>query len=121
MKRTRSLLLSSYLFFGACLFGQAPTASLVGLVNDSSGAVLPGPSVTAVNANTNEKRAVLTTAEGEFSIVGLQPGTYDLTVEHPGFRTMKRSGLVLQIDQSARVEIEMTVGALTEAVHVTAA
>lgn len=89
---------------GAILFAQAPTASLVGVVHDTTGAVIPGATVALLNAGTNERRSVETTIAGEFSIVGLPPGTYNFIVQHDRFRTVKRDAMDLQIDQAARVE-----------------
>ena len=67
--------------------GRATTADLAGLVVDASRAVLPGVTVTIINAGTGLERVVTSGADGRFTIPALPPGTYSLRLELSGFAT----------------------------------
>src|SRR5260370_28419869 len=82
---------------------QAPTATLVGRVVDSSRASVPGAGVKARNVDTNQTRATLATATGDYTISGLPPGPYEVTIEKAGFKTVRETKIVLEADQSARL------------------
>src|ERR1039458_2373835 len=65
------------------LGGQAINSTLQGRVSDTTGAVIPGATVTALNAGTGLKRSVVVSAEGEYQIGGLPSGDYTVEVEKP--------------------------------------
>src|SRR5262245_51740129 len=72
-------------------------ASIVGLVTDSTGAVLPGVSVEASSPALIEKvRTVVSDSSGRYSIIDLRPGTYTVSFELQGFNTFRREGIVLE-------------------------
>lgn len=101
---------------------QGDRASIVGLVQDTSGAVLPGVSVEAASpALIEQSRSVITDAAGRYAVENLRPGTYSVTFALPGFRTVKREGIVLEGTFSARVNALLEVGAVQETVVVTGA
>jgi len=102
------------------LAAQGFRATIVGRVTDDSGAVMPGTTVTVTNTGTNESRAVVVGADGEYLIPQLAPGEYTLTAEHAGFNTAVQSGIVLETNQQARFDISLKVGAVTEQVEVSA-
>src|SRR5215831_7217798 len=106
-----------FVFTGA-LFGQGGTGAISGSVTDTSGAVVPGATVVAINETTGFQRATAAGSAGEYTIVGLQPGTYTVTAEHSGFKKFTVRGLVLQVDQNARVDVHFEVGAVTEVIEV---
>jgi hypothetical protein len=94
-------------------------ASIVGVVKDSSGAVLPGVNVEASSPALIEKaRSVVTNAQGAYEIVDLRPGAYTVTFLLTGFNTVKREGIELTGDFTATVNAELRVGAVTETVTV---
>jgi Carboxypeptidase regulatory-like domain len=95
-------------------------ASMTGTVTDQSGAVVPGATITATNTDTGFKRSAVANERCDFLLVQLPIGNYTLTAEMTGFRTESRSGIVLQVDQRARADIKLQVGATTETVQVTA-
>src|SRR4029453_13045695 len=64
---------------------QLGTATISGNVTDSSGAVVVGASVTAVNNGTGFQRQTVSGDQGQYNLPGLNPGSYNLTVEFPGF------------------------------------
>jgi hypothetical protein len=107
--------------FASILAAQGFRATIVGRVTDDSGAVVPDTRITITNTGTNEGRTVTVGADGEYSIPQLAPGEYSLAAEHAGFNKFVRSGIVLETNQQARVDISLKVGAVTERVQVSAA
>ena len=75
---------------------QVFTATVTGVVTDSSGAVLPGVTVEAASPALIEKvRTTVSDGSGQYRIIDLRPGTYTVTFTLPGFTTVKRDGLEL--------------------------
>lgn len=99
---------------------QIGTGSVVGVVADSSGGVVPDVKVTVTNVETNVRRTTLTTTSGNYSVTGLLPGHYSVNAEKTGFRITAVSAFELQVDQTARVDITLQVGQLTQSVSVEA-
>src|ERR1700746_712567 len=97
-------------------------ASISGLVQDASGAVLPGVTVEASSPALIEKtRSVVTDGAGRYSIVDLRPGTYEVTFSLTGFSNVKREGVVLSGTFDAQVNADLRVGSLQETVTVSGA
>ena len=110
------------LTFAVVSFSQdIRTATLVGTVTDPSGAAVPNAQVSAVNVQTKVETKSQTTASGEYYVPFLNLGTYEVSVEAPGFKKFVRSGLILQAGATVRVDVKFEVGALTQEVEVTAA
>lgn len=105
-------------FFAGAALGQLGTATISGTVSDTSGAVIAGAELTAVNTATGFERKTTSNTLGQFNLPGLVPGTYDLTVKFQGFKTMQSRGIVLQVDQNANLDIKLEVGQLTETIQV---
>jgi hypothetical protein len=99
---------------------QAANGSIQGTVVDTSGAVLPGVTVTVTNAETGAQRTVVSNETGLFRAMVLPLGTYKVTAELQGFKKYEESGLKLSVGQTLTVKISMGVGALTETVTVNA-
>lgn len=94
--------------------------SIVGVVRDPSGAVLPGVTVEAASPALIEKvRSVVTDVSGQYRIVDLRPGSYTITFALPGFNTVRRDGVELTGSFSAAVNAEMRIGAIEETITVT--
>jgi len=105
------------LLLPAAAFAQA---AITGVVRDTSGAVLPGVTVEAASPVLIERtRSVVSDDTGQYRIVDLRPGTYNVTFALPGFNTVKREGIELSGDFVATVSVELRVGALEETVTVT--
>ncbi len=117
---TSVLLLTFILAVGAA-FGQTETARISGTVTDASGAVIPGAEVTFTHVATNTVYSTEAGADGRFLSVPLRIGEYRVEVQAPGFKRYVRSGIVLQLNQTAVVEAIMELGAVTETIDVTAA
>ncbi len=100
-------------------WGQA-TTSLGGLVTDPSGARVPNAKITLTNQATDISRVASTRASGEYDFASVLPGTYTVTVEAQGFRTYVQKGVVLQVSLPATLNVALQVGAVTQAVEVTA-
>ncbi len=101
-------------------WAQQSTARLLGVVQDQTGGVVVGATVKAANTATGQERSVLTDQAGEYSIPLLPIGEYRLTAEASGFKTATISGLVLQVNQEARVDVTLQVGATAETISVEA-
>jgi hypothetical protein len=99
---------------------QFETATLTGTVVDPAGAVIQNATVEAVNEATNTASSTSSNEEGRYFFQSLRPGSYRLKVSAPGFKQSVSSGLVLQVNQSARFDFELAVGAVTEEVLVVA-
>jgi len=97
-------------------------ASIVGVVQDSSGAVLPGVTVEASSVALIERvRSGVTDGSGRYAIIDLRPGTYTVTFSLPGFKSYKRDGIVLEGAFAATVNASLSVGQVEETVMVSAA
>lgn len=93
-------------------------ATFKGQIVDTSNAALPGATVSVQNAETNELATATTNAEGNYTIPFLRPGLYTLTVELAGFQKHVRSGLRVEVGQTAVINIQLAVGRITEEVTV---
>ena len=102
-------------------WAQLSTAQLSGRVTDESGAVLPGVTVTATQADTGFTRSDVTDGNGSYVLSNLPPGPYRLEVSLAGFRTYVQTGVVLQVAASPVINAVLSVGALEESVTVEAA
>src|SRR5712691_8634716 len=94
--------------------------SITGRVNDRSGGVLPGVTVTATNVATNVGSAATTNTEGLFTISYLTPGTYTVVAELSGFKKSVREGLEVRVGDRLVVDMSLEVGQIEETVLVTA-
>ena len=98
---------------------QVGTASITGVVRDTSGAVLPGVTVEASSPALIEKvRSVVTDGTGQYRVVDLRPGTYAVTFTLPGFATVKREGVELTGSITATVNADLRVGGVEETITV---
>ena len=111
------LAIASALAVGICR-AQLGTATISGVVTDSSGAAVAGASISAVNSETGFRRQTLSNTLGQYNLPGLAPGGYDLTFEFQGFKKAEQKGLTLQVDQNARIDIGLEVGQITESVEI---
>ena len=96
------------------------TAQISGTVKDSSGAVLPGASVTATQTETGFKRETVSETDGLFILPSLPIGPYRLEVALQGFRTSIQTGIVLQVNSNPNVPVVLEIGTVQEAITVTA-
>jgi hypothetical protein len=104
--------------YASAALAQA-TAQITGTVKDSSGAVLPGASVTATQTETAFKREVVSDADGLFVLPALPIGPYRLEVALQGFRTSIQTGILLQVNSNPNVPVTLELGTVQEAITVT--
>ena len=119
LHRWKCLIFALFLFTEG-LFGQEYRGSLSGRVADPSGAAVPGAHVTLTNIATNVRLTTDTNAEGHYTVPFLQPGTYDLRVEHQGFKAFQRSPIEVRIEEAVTVDAQLELGSGTETVNVRA-
>lgn len=100
------------------LLAQAPTATVLGRITDSTGAVIAGVQIKITNLDTNIARTVPSNEVGDYTMPFLNPGRYALEASADGFRSYRRPELVLAVEQAFRVDIRLEVGAVTESVTV---
>jgi hypothetical protein len=112
------LFASALLMPASPLDAQVTTATLVGQLRDSSGAVIPGATVVATHEGTGVSREAVTDANGEFVLSALPSGPYTVKIELTGFRTMQNQGMQLGAGQTVRQTFTLEVGALQETVTV---
>jgi outer membrane receptor protein involved in Fe transport len=98
--------------------GQVTTATLYGVVQDTSGAILPGVSVTVTHQGTNLTRETVSDDRGEFALPALPAGPYAIRIELSGFKTYTSQGLNLSAGQEVRQTYALEVGGLAETVTV---
>ena len=97
---------------------QIGGAGLAGSVVDQAGAAMPGATVTITAVGTNQSRTTVTGREGTYVVTGLTPGIYGLRVELAGFRPLLREGIRLATGETVRLDLQLELGALTEALTV---
>lgn len=97
----------------------AATGTLVGTVNDSSGAAVAGVEITATQEGTQSVRKQTTDQNGNFQFPVLPAGTYTLRAEKAGFDAFVQKGIVLQVDQNITIPVTLSVGAVSQEVTVT--
>ena len=97
---------------------QVTTATLYGVVQDSSGAILPGVNVVVTHQGTNLMRETVSDPRGEFALPALPAGPYAIKIELAGFKTYESRGLTLSAGQTVRQTYSLEVGNLAETVTV---
>ena len=105
---------------GSPAAAQLGTATISGIVTDSSGAVIVGATIGAVNNGTNFRRQTISNEQGQYNLPGLTPGSYNVSVQLKGFRRAELDNITLQVDQNVRVNVALEVGQVTETVAITA-
>ncbi|MEK7405252.1 MAG: carboxypeptidase-like regulatory domain-containing protein [Acidobacteriota bacterium] len=105
----------------ASALGQQSRGTILGTVMDSSGAAAPGAVMVITNVGTNATFRTESGAEGFYTAPGLPVGKYSVTAELAGFKKAVRAGVTLEVDQRARVDFTLELGAVTESVEVVGA
>src|SRR6266851_4010133 len=97
---------------------QTGDGSLRGYVKDQQGGALPGVTVTARSESLLAPVVAVTDSTGYYRLNNLPPGTYVITVELPGFSTHKREGVLMRAGLTFAIDIELTMGAVSETITV---
>ncbi len=103
------------------LFGQVTTTSIVGVVTDATGAVIPGATVTATDVDRNQSKNATTGNSGEYRLDFLLTGNYTLTAKISGFKTYTQTGIQLNAGAPAAIDVQMSTGDVAEKVEVLSA
>src|SRR5438094_1727812 len=102
-----------------CLaFAQTATGTIVGVVKDTSGALIPGVSITVKHTDTGQTRTAISSDSGSYNVPLLPVGAYELTTTMPGFKQQVRTGINLVIGQQAVIDLTLEVGAAAEQITV---
>ena len=120
--RVHSLVVCLFVILSAgFLYGQGgANGTILGTVTDNSGAVLANAGVEVTNVATNVTARTQSSSTGDFTVPYLQPGTYRVTVEVPGFQKSVTDNVGLVVGQQARINVTMKTGTVTESVEVNA-
>jgi hypothetical protein len=100
-------------------WGQTFYGSLLGVVTDASGSMVPGAKVTLLNTGTSEARVAETNSNGSYQFVNLVPGKYRMTIEKEGFKRKALDGLQVEVQAAVRADVALDIGAVSETVEVT--
>lgn len=96
----------------------ATTGTVVGTVTDRSGAAVADAIVTLRNTGTNSESAQTTNSAGEYTLLNIVPGKYEITVKKPGFRTSQVTALTVDVNKSLTVNVTLELGEVTQSVTV---
>jgi hypothetical protein len=103
------------------LLAQAGRGAISGLVTDSTGAIIPGASVTAKDTATGSQLVTKSTASGLYSFISLSPSRYEISVSAQGFDTLLQKNVVVTLDQTTTINLSLKVGSVAQVVTVTEA
>jgi outer membrane receptor protein involved in Fe transport len=117
--RTLALVVYSLaLFAGASTFAQTFRGTILGNVTDSSGAAVPGATVTIKNVDTGLVRTVVSSEDGSYATPELPIGNYSVTVEKAGFKSGVATGVKVEVSSERRVDFTLQPGQLAQTVEV---
>jgi hypothetical protein len=106
---------------GLTALAQVERASITGVITDEAGGVIPGAAVRIMNEETNTAVTVTTDNAGAYNAINLTPSSYTIEVDSPGFSKHVDKAFVVHVSQTARLDVKMAVGAVTQVVEVTGA
>ena len=101
------------------LFSQAVSGNMIGTVTDASGAAVSGATVSIANSATGFSTQTTTNESGNYTVADLAPGTYTVSVVKAGFHKFTQQNAVLNVSQSSRVDVALSVGETTQEITVT--
>ncbi len=107
-------------FSAAILPAQSGNATITGSISDPSGAVVTGAAITVRDTATGFTRNTVSNDTGNYSLPGLRPGVYTVSVELQGFRRHQQTDFQVQVDQTARLDVTMQLGQTSEVVEIKA-
>jgi Carboxypeptidase regulatory-like domain/TonB dependent receptor-like, beta-barrel len=96
------------------------TGSVLGVVHDSSGAVVIGAKIVATNLQTNFQQETVSGSDGAFRILALPAGTYKLTATATGFQTFTETGIEVKVNDELHYDLKLTLGSVSEKVEIVA-
>src|SRR5215203_5106323 len=102
----------------AAVFAQGTTSRIGGVVTDNAGAAVPGATVTLLNPRTNATLVTTTNDDGSYVFDLINPGTYTVTIEKPGFKKAVSNDTVALVNQPASLNVTLEVGDISAVVNV---
>jgi hypothetical protein len=114
------ILVAAVLLLARVGMAQLSTATILGVVRDATGAVVPGASLSATNLETGFTRTAQSASDGSYRFAALPVGRYDVRAEHAGFQSQAQTGLRISVGEEVVLNFTIQVGAVTESVSVTA-
>lgn len=103
------------------LYGQVDAGTIRGTINDQSGAVIPGATVTLTNEDTGVRLATISSSDGSYVFAPIKIGTYSVAGEFKGFQRVEQKHVSVLVQQQVIVNFTLTPGQLTQTVEVTGA
>jgi outer membrane receptor protein involved in Fe transport len=119
MNRILQILLVTLLFLSTSVFAQSSTASISGVVQDEKESVIPNATVTVRNVDTGFTRTIQTDSEGRYQVINIPTGSYEVTVESASFSKYVQTGITLDVNQNAVIDVGLKAGGVQEIVTVT--
>ncbi|MDX2154076.1 MAG: carboxypeptidase regulatory-like domain-containing protein [Bryobacteraceae bacterium] len=120
MPRLHAALVLLGLYCHTALLAQQGRGSIQGTVTDTTSAAVPGAAVTILNTGTNIPFTTETNESGFYTAPALNVGSYTVTVEKQGFKKVVRTGITLQVDQRAQIDVVLDLGDVAQAIEVRA-
>src|SRR5262249_46030109 len=118
MNRRWGVLVGMVLLLAATNAWAQATAQINGTVSDTSGAVLPGVTVVAIQTDTGFRRESVSNPEGAYALLNLPIGPYRLEASLQGFRSFVQTGIVLQVSSNPVIKVTLELGQLSETLTV---
>ena len=115
-----SLLLVILVVFAPWAAAQSGKGIITGRVIDPSGDVVPGAKVLVTDRDTGIALDLKTNNDGYFEALSLIPGTYDVEVQAPNFKTLARKGITVQVEDRINLDLKLEVGQVNESITITA-
>jgi hypothetical protein len=106
--------------FASALFAQSDRGTITGTVMDQGGAVVPNATIALTSTASGANFQSVTTNTGNYTIVSLPAGLYELTVQMPGFKRFTQKGILVQVAQTARIDVKLELGLASESITVVA-
>src|ERR1051325_8729441 len=113
-------LFAAMLVMGVAAMAQEFRGTILGRITDSSGAVIGGAAIQVINSDTNVTVSTTSNQDGNYQVPFLNPGNYNVIVDHPGFKKTERQNIRVSVTSQVALDFTLEVGAVSETVNVTA-
>src|SRR5271154_4391777 len=102
----------------AALWAQSNEGRIIGTIRDTSGGVVVGARVSIINTETNVVRALVSNSAGDYVAPALEPGSYKVSAEAPGFKTTQSEAFRVEVSRDVRIDLKLTPGTVSETIVV---
>jgi hypothetical protein len=104
--------------FACVLCAQSTNASLTGRITDPAKAIIGGAKIAAISADTNVRYETTANGSGEYHLPNLPPGIYRIEIEKPGFKKLIKPDVILHVQDTLKIDFEVTLGSVSENITV---